>query len=123
MSSKKGVNTGRQAHLFSIGIDEDFEFRSLSYCAADAEAICHQFGERLNTNNRVLLHSCSNGKHVPDAPTLRGVLNSIRQLQLGPGDAVVFYFAGHAFRRLGGITWPAPTRVVQTWNRPSRPKR
>jgi adenylate kinase family enzyme len=101
MSSKKGVNTGRQAHLFSIGIDEYFEFRSLSYCAADAEAIWHQFGERLNTDNRVLLHSRRNGKDAPDAATLRGVLNSIRQLQLGPGDAVVFYFAGHGFSKAG----------------------
>jgi len=95
------VNTGRQAHVFSIGIDEYFEFRSLSCCSADAEAIWHQFGERLNTNNRVLLHSRSNGKCPPDAATVRGVLDSIRQLQLGSSDTVVFYFAGHGFSKVG----------------------
>ena len=98
------MKTSRQAHLFSIGIDEYREFRSLTCCSADAEAIWYQFGEKLNAASRLLLHSGRNRKQTPDTETVRGVLASIRELQLGPGDAVVLYYADMASRRGDGIT-------------------
>jgi adenylate kinase family enzyme len=95
------VKSSRQAHLFSIGIDEYREFRSFTCCSADAEAIWYQFGEKLNATSRLLLHSGRNRKQTPDTETVLGVLASIRELQLGPGDAVVLYYAGHGFSKGG----------------------
>src|ERR1700680_483411 len=101
MSSNERITTGRRAYLFSVGIEEYREFRQLWWCSADAEAIWHPFGEKLNTTNRVLLVSESNGNESPDAANVRAILDSIRDLRLGPRDAVFFYFAGHGFSKLG----------------------
>jgi adenylate kinase family enzyme len=101
MSGNERITTGRRAYLFSVGIEEYREFRQLWCCSADAEAIWHHFGNKLNTTNRVLLISESNGNESPDAATVRSVLESIRDLRLSPRDAVFFYFAGHGFSRFG----------------------
>jgi len=101
VSNAEAVTRQRRAYLFSMGIEEYREFRPLRCCSADAESIWHQFGDKLNTSNRVLLVSHSNDHQEPDAASVRAILRSIRDLHLGPDDVVFFYFAGHGFSKLG----------------------
>jgi adenylate kinase family enzyme len=95
------MQAARQAYLYSIGIDKYVEFRTLSFCSADAVAIHEDFGEKLKAKDRVIINSQTDDISKSSTSAVKTLLSSVSSLKLAAIDIVVFYFAGHGFSTSG----------------------
>ncbi|GEP44799.1 caspase family protein [Brevifollis gellanilyticus] len=82
-------------HIFSIGINEYINYRSLRCCVNDAEKIAAELTGLAQNLQSCSLSTGTNGTPRPTQAEVRDVLSKIGALDAGESDIVFFYFAGH----------------------------
>lgn len=87
--------------LFACGVDVYDHNAKLRFCASDAQLFADTIKERPRASVEVLLTATSEAETRVEAEEIEAVLDRIRRLDAGPGDCVIFYFAGHGIERAG----------------------